>query len=93
MRRDSTSLTLFLWLLSLPALADEMPDFDALEQAGAVIGDVILDKADVFDLDNPEENNALYRAANRLHIITRDSTIRSCIDWMNLSATSSTCSS
>jgi len=76
MRRDSTSLTLFLWLLSLPALADDTPDFDALEQAGAVIGDVILDKADVFDLDNPEENNALYRAANRFHIITRDSTIR-----------------
>ncbi|HEY5641359.1 MAG TPA: hypothetical protein VIS31_00660 [Woeseiaceae bacterium] len=76
MPRDLPSLTLFLWLLSLPALADDTPDFDALEQAGAVIGDVILDKADVFDLDNPEENRALYRAANRLHVITRDSTVR-----------------
>ena len=42
MPRDLPSLTLFLWLLSLPALADDTPDFDALEQAGAVIGDVIL---------------------------------------------------
>ena len=57
------------------ALADELPDAATLEAEGYVIGTVTLDKADVFDLSNPEENRRLYRAANRLHVITRDKTI------------------
>ena len=56
-------------------LADEVPDAEMLERDGYVIGEVTLDKADVFDLSNPEENNWLYRAANRFHIITRDKII------------------
>ena len=55
--------------------ADEVPDAASLEADGYVIGEITLDKGDVFDLSNPDEDNWLYRAANRLHIITRDKTI------------------
>jgi hypothetical protein len=57
------------------ATADELPDAKVLEAEGYVIGKVTLDKADIFDLDNPEENKWLYRAANRFHIVTLDKTI------------------
>jgi len=56
--------------------AEDLPDHDRLESDAATIGEIVLERADVFDLDNPEENNALYRGANRLHIITREGTIR-----------------
>ena len=56
--------------------AGEVPDADGLEAGRYVIGEVTLEKADVFDLDNPDENNWLYRAANRYHIVTRDKIIR-----------------
>jgi len=56
--------------------ADDLPDREKLENDGAVIGEIVLDRADVFDLGNPDENKALFRVANRLHIITRDGTIR-----------------
>ena len=56
-------------------LADEVPDAGNTELDGYLIGEVMLDKADVFDLSNPDENNWLYRAANRFHIVTRDRVI------------------
>jgi outer membrane protein assembly factor BamA len=71
-------------IILLPALlwcsgsvADEADplDLERLEAEQIVIGEVILEKADVFDLSDPKENNALYRLANRLHIITKDSII------------------
>jgi len=46
-----------------------------LEADGVVIGKIVLEKQDIFDLSDPRENNALYRLANRLHIITKDSVI------------------
>jgi outer membrane protein assembly factor BamA len=55
--------------------ASELLDPQRLETDQVVIGNVILVKQDVFDLSDPKENNALYRLANRLHIITRDSVI------------------
>jgi outer membrane protein assembly factor BamA len=55
--------------------ASKLLDPQRLESDQVVIGDIILVKQDVFDLSNPKENNALYRLANRLHIITRDSVI------------------
>ncbi len=63
--------------MTMPAavLAEDLPDGEALERDAAVIGEIRLDKANVFDLANPEENNWLYRLANRLHIVTRDKTI------------------
>lgn len=55
--------------------AGEVPDAAVLEADGYVIGEITLDKSDVFDLTNPEEDNWLYRAANRLHMVTRNKTI------------------
>jgi hypothetical protein len=67
-----------LAIVGLPlsgAAAAEVPDAEVLERDGYVIGEVTLDKADVFDLSNPDEKAWLYRAANRWHIVTRDKTI------------------
>jgi hypothetical protein len=54
----------------------EMPSFAALEAAGAVIGEIHIVAEDIFDLDDPAENNGLFRLANRLHIQTRPGVIR-----------------
>jgi len=43
--------------------------------AGATVNNIVLDKHDVFDIDDARENNALYRLVNKLHIITKDRTI------------------
>ena len=58
------------------ASADETPSVASLAGQDLVVGEIVLDKANVFDLENPEENNWLYRLANRLHIVTRDKVIR-----------------
>lgn len=42
-----------------------------LEQSGAVIGTVTIANRNIFDLDDPEENKALFRLANRIHATTR----------------------
>jgi hypothetical protein len=55
--------------------AAEQPDPAKLEAEQVVIGAIVLEKHDVFDLSNPKENNALYRLANKLHIITKDAVI------------------
>lgn len=54
---------------------DSIPDAKALESSGAQVGEVILEKRNIFDLSDPAENKWLYRWANRLHIITRDKVI------------------
>ena len=85
-RRVLGSYALFVWMLA-PALAAEIsasdqppsldvPSFAELEAAGAVIGDIRIETQDIFDLDDPKENNGLFRLANRLHIKTRPSVIR-----------------
>ena len=50
-------------------------DDTQLEADGVVIGEIILDKQDVFDTSDPLENNWLFRLANKLHIITKDHVI------------------
>jgi len=57
------------------AANESIPDAKALEASGAQIGEVILEKRNIFDLSDPAENKWLYRWANRLHIITRDKVI------------------
>jgi len=47
-------------------------DPERLEAEQVVIGDVIFDTEDVFDLSDPQENKWLYRLANRLHIVTKE---------------------
>ena len=53
-----------------------MPLLDELEQRGATIGTIEVYVANIFDLDDPRENRALYRVANHLHIRTREGVVR-----------------
>ena len=55
--------------------AQGLPTFAELEAAGAVIGEVRVRTANVFDLDDPRERSTLYRWANAIHIQTRASVI------------------
>ncbi|MCP4334159.1 MAG: hypothetical protein GY785_15995 [Gammaproteobacteria bacterium] len=78
----SPSLSLPLLIICVQTvIADEIPvesvipDIKQLEADGAVIHEVILDRRNIFDLSDPKENKWLYRWANRLHIVTRDSVI------------------
>lgn len=50
-------------------------DPQRLENESVVIGDIVLVREDVFDLSDPEENNWLYRMANKLHIVTKERVI------------------
>jgi len=50
-------------------------DSARLEAENVIIGEIILDKRDVFDLSDPRENNWLFRLANKWHIVTRDEII------------------
>ena len=54
-----------------------MPDDAQLESSGAVIGDVRLVRLNVFDPSIPDENIPLFRFINRIHIMSRASTIES----------------
>ncbi len=89
-RRHLALLSLLVLALGNPAGAREtaisegaevivpapVPKDEELEAAGAVIGDVVLERRNIFDLSNPKENKWLYRWANRLHVVTRDRVIR-----------------
>jgi hypothetical protein len=47
-----------------------------LKAQNAIIGNIIIENQNVFDLDNPLENRWLFRAANFLHIRTLPKVIR-----------------
>lgn len=53
-----------------------LPDDATLERAGAVVGVITIRRNDVFDAADPEENNRIFRLANRLHLDTREPVIR-----------------
>ena len=53
-----------------------LPSEAELERRGALIGRIIIHNKNVFNLDNPKDNNALFRLADRLHRRTRRSLIR-----------------
>ncbi len=53
-----------------------LPSGRELEAAGARIGAIRIHRLNIFDPDDPKENYALYRLANRLHILTREQVIR-----------------
>jgi outer membrane protein assembly factor BamA len=48
---------------------------DVLDANGFVIGSVLVEPGNIFDLENPKENKFLYRMANKLHIETREDVI------------------
>ncbi len=52
-----------------------IPSFAELQAAGARVGAIRINNQNVFDLEDPQENNALFRLANRLHVQTRSSVI------------------
>ncbi len=54
-----------------------LPSDEELVAAGAVVGEIRLDRQQIFDTTQPDEDKALYRLANRLHPLTRPSVIRS----------------
>lgn len=53
----------------LPATA--APEFDQ----GLRIGRINTERLQIFDLDDPEEDNWLFRLANRFHILTREQAV------------------
>lgn len=88
-RRRSRRLRVACWLLTACVLSQKalcaahsesagpaLPEGDVLEARDAVIGRIVLQRDNVFDISIPEENNWLYRLANRWHILTRESVIR-----------------
>jgi len=54
----------------------DLPTDAELEQQGALVGTIEFDAHDVFDPDNPKEHNWFFRAANTLHIVTREQVLR-----------------
>jgi hypothetical protein len=59
-------------LTSNAATAQEpSPSFEALEAAGARIGEIRVIALDIFDTTDPREDKRLFRWANALHIQTR----------------------
>src|SRR5882672_9562870 len=56
--------------------AQPIPSLTELEAAGAVIGEIVVDTHNIFDLDDPKESSLPYRTANALHFTTRPSLIR-----------------
>lgn len=54
-----------------PAPDEVIPSFAELQEAGAVIGEIHVVTDNIFDLDDPKENNFLFRSLNTLHIRTR----------------------
>src|SRR5215208_4965495 len=53
----------------------EVPDDAALEASGAVVGEVRFRRLNVFDPTIAAEDTSLFRLANRIHVVTRESTI------------------
>lgn len=59
------------------ASADEkLPSAADLEASGAVIGEIIFARQNVFDTTLPGENKSIFRLANRWHVVTRSAVIR-----------------
>ena len=54
-----------------PTPSEPIPSPEELEARGATIGKIEFIIQDVFDTSNPKENNKLFRAANALHISTK----------------------
>lgn len=56
--------------------AGSIPDDATLEANGAVFGEVIVHAGDIFDPEAPGESNVVFRIANKIHVNTREGTIR-----------------
>lgn len=56
--------------------ADALPDAMTMEAAGAHIGAITIKSNEIFNLDDAHENRPLFRAANHLHLRTREAVLR-----------------
>lgn len=80
--RRAVGIGFALILSAAPATAQQqgasepIPSLRELESAGAIVGEIRIDNQNVFDLNDPREDYALFRLANRLHIRTRPGVIR-----------------
>ena len=54
-----------------------IPSDVALERDHAVIGQVLIDNQNIFNLEDPKDDTKVFRLADRLHIKTRASVVRS----------------
>jgi outer membrane protein assembly factor BamA len=54
----------------------QLPSDAELEGAGATFGEIRIVNQNIFDLEDPKEDTALFRLANRLHIKTRPEVIQ-----------------
>lgn len=62
--------------LAASARPQRLPSDAQLERAHAVVGQVIIDNQNIFNLADPRDNNWLFRLADRLHPRTRAYIIR-----------------
>jgi|HubBroStandDraft_1064217.scaffolds.fasta_scaffold10394_4 hypothetical protein len=53
-----------------------MPAAAELEAAGAVVGRILIDNQNIFNLDDPLDDTRLFRLADRLHARTREKVIQ-----------------
>ena len=54
-----------------------IPSDVALERDHAVIGQVLIDNQNIFNLEDPKDDTKIFRLADRLHVKTRASVVRS----------------
>jgi len=64
------------WACAQNATESALPTFAELEAAGVRIGEIRVDAENIFDLNDPRENNFFFRLANKIHIKTRPEVIR-----------------
>lgn len=72
---------LLLWVLLAPGVALSqaavtLPSDAELERSGAVIGKIIINNLNIFDLNDPKDDTKLFRLADDLHARTREQVIR-----------------
>ncbi len=59
-----------------PGEVPGIPSDAVLEQEHAVIGAVLIDNQNIFNLDDPADDRKIFRLANKLHIKTRAKVVR-----------------
>jgi hypothetical protein len=77
----SSQRTVFLWVFLLPCIGlaqrpAQLPNDAELERSGAVIGKIIVNNLNIFDLSDPKDDTKLFRLADHLHARTREQVIR-----------------
>ena len=53
-----------------------VPSDEELEASKAVVGEILIDNQNIFNLDDPKDDYWLFRLADRLHLKTRATVIR-----------------